>query len=296
MLKRFALFIFGFFIIILIVFWGFKSNFPGKSIARAVKINFTKQTGIPVEIRDFELEWLKVSTPEIALFKPKWITGNAKKPLLVLENIESPLNSILSNGKTIIYSKVHGGNLTASNYIFSNKPLEVSLEKVRLEDVPVITLIPNTSLSGVISLSAQIRNFETLQKQNSFLPEGSLKGSINSAKIKFNGSTNLLGIQFPELDFSNIIFDMEFGPSILIKKIELQGTIDGIIEGSIKINENRPQMSLIDLNLELVLSPVIREKFRSISPMLLSFQCDQTININIKGSISHINFPTKNKC
>lgn len=296
MFNRFVLFILSFFIIVFIAFWGFKSNFPGKSIARAVKFNFTKQTGIPIEIQDFQLEWLRISTPEIALLKPNWLAGKHETPLLILKKIESPLTSIVTSGKTIIYGDIHGGKITASNSIFSEKPLEVLLESVHLENIPLISLIPNTFLSGEISLSAQIRNFEKLQKQKSFFPEGSLKGSINNAKINFNGGPILMEIEFPELDFSDITFDLQIGPLITINKIELRGTIEGIINGSIQINKNRPQMSLIDLNLEIVLSPSFREKFKSITPMLIAFQCDEKININIKGSINRINFPTRNKC
>ena len=296
MYKRFALLIFGSLIIVLITFWGFKNNFPGESIARAVKFNFTKQTGIPIEIQDFELEWFRISTPEIALLQPKWLAGKLDTRLLILKRIETPLTSILTSGKTIIYGDVHGGKITTSSYLFSEKPLDILIESVQLEDVPLMSLIPNVSLSGIISLSSQITNFGELRKQKTSIPEGRLRGSIKKAKINFFGGTTLLDFQFPELDFSDIFFDLQIGPLITINNIELQGSIGGIIYGSIQINKNRPQMSLIDLNLELDLSRVLREKLRSITPMLLSFQCDETININIKGSISRLNFPTRNKC
>ena len=51
-LKRLLLFIIGLLLIIVLVFWGFKENFPGKSIANALQLRLTTQTGIPVEIED----------------------------------------------------------------------------------------------------------------------------------------------------------------------------------------------------------------------------------------------------
>ena len=55
-------------------------------------------------------------------------------------------------------------------------------------------------------------------------------------------------------------------------------------------------MSLIDLDLELVLSPIMKKGTKSLAPMLNSFQCGDIIKANLKGSIGKINFPTKNKC
>ena len=58
--------------------------------------------------------------------------------------------------------------------------------------------------------------------------------------------------QLPELIFSEILFDLQIGNLISIKRIELKGSLDGRIDCSIKPNTNHPKMSLVDLNLELV--------------------------------------------
>ena len=50
LLKRLLLFIIGLLLVIVLAFWGFKENFPGKSIANAIQLRLTTQTGIPVEI------------------------------------------------------------------------------------------------------------------------------------------------------------------------------------------------------------------------------------------------------
>ena len=52
--KRFIFFIFSFLLIFFIAFWGFKNNFPSKSIAHFLKSNLTKRTGIPIEIKNLE--------------------------------------------------------------------------------------------------------------------------------------------------------------------------------------------------------------------------------------------------
>ena len=53
-IKRLVLFIIGFALILVLAFWGFKQNFPGKSIADALQTRLTKQTGMPFEIEAFE--------------------------------------------------------------------------------------------------------------------------------------------------------------------------------------------------------------------------------------------------
>ena len=74
-----------------LTFWGFKQNFPGKSIANAVRFHLTSQTGIPFEIQDIELGWSKISTPEIVLRTPNWLAGITDIRLLILENLYFPL-------------------------------------------------------------------------------------------------------------------------------------------------------------------------------------------------------------
>jgi hypothetical protein len=89
---------------------------------------------------------------------------------------------------------------------------------------------------------------------------------------------------------------VQLGRSIHIKKIELQGSLEGIIEGTIQLNEKRPQMSLIDLNIQVTPSPALEKKISSFSTMLRSFQCGETIKINLKGALNRFNFPTRMKC
>ena len=52
LLKRFVFLLTGSAMILGLVFWGFKQNFPGKTIADAARIRLTAQTGIPFEIQD----------------------------------------------------------------------------------------------------------------------------------------------------------------------------------------------------------------------------------------------------
>ena len=93
-----------------------------------------------------------------------------------------------------------------------------------------------------------------------------------------------------------IFFDLQTGTLISIERIELKGSLEGIIDGSIKPNISNPKMSQVDLNLELIPSSKILEKFKSFTPMLIPMQCGKKINVNLNGSINRINFPTKNEC
>ena len=278
-----------------LVFWGFKQNFPGKTIADAARIRLTAQTGIPFEIQDLELGWNKISTPEIALRTPKWLTGFPDLRLLVLENIEAPFASIITSGKVKMLGQVHEGAIKVSTDLLTQKMLDFSINGLQYERVPLFSLVPYAFVSGVLSLTAHIENFYDLQKQARF-PEGSLKGKLNDAHIRISGGTALMDLQLPELDLSEVYFNLQLGPLIHIKKIELQGSLAGTIDGTIQLNDKRPQMSLIDLNMQLTPSTSLKKELSTYSTVLRTFQCGETIKINLKGSFNRLNFPTRNKC
>lgn len=295
-IKRLVLFIIGFALILVLAFWGFKQNFPGKSIADALQTRLTNQTGIPVEIEAFELGWLKVSTPEVTLRTPKWLAGTPEVRLLILENIEVPFASVITSGKARILGQLHGGTIEASTDLLTWETMDISLDGVQLERVPLIAAFPYAFISGSLSLSSEIDNIKAIQQQQSRFPEGNLKGQLNDVQIRISGGAALFNLQFPELVFSEVMFDLQLGPLIAIKKIHLRGSLEGTIEGTIRLNEKRPQMSLIDLNFELTPAASLKEEISSFSTMLRSFQCGETIKVNLKGSLNRLNFPTRNKC
>jgi hypothetical protein len=120
-LKRLLLFIIGLLLIFVLAFWGFKENFPGKSIADALQLRLTTQTGIPVEIEALELGWLKVSTAEIAFRTPEWLAATPDLRLLILENVETPFLPLITSGKAKILGQLHGGTIEVSTDLQSRK-------------------------------------------------------------------------------------------------------------------------------------------------------------------------------
>ena len=295
-LKSLLLFIIGLLLIIVLAFWGFKENFPGKSIADALQLRLKTQTGIPVEIEALELGWLKVSTPEIALRTPEWLVATPDVRLLILENVETAFLPLITSGKAKILGQLHGGTIEASTDLQSWNILNISLAGVKTEQVPLIAALPYAFVSGSLSFSSQIENIIALQNQKARFPEGKLKGRLSNAQIRIDGGAALLNLQIPELEFSEVLFDLQFGPLIAVRKIKIKGSLEGTIEGTIRLNEKRPQMSLIDLNIELTPSPDLKMEINSFSTILRSFQCGETIKVNLKGSLNRLNYPTRNKC
>ena len=293
--KRFTFLLFCFFIIFLIAFWGLKNNFPGNSLSRIAQLYLNKQTGLIFEIKDLELGWEKISTPGIFIYKPVSLPNKKNRLLLFIEGIESPFSSFFL-GKFIINGKVHGGIIKLSLDIFSQNNLEISLEDVKLEKVPSKDLVPYASVSGDLSLFYKIKTIDNLKQLNIWPHKGYIKGSIKNSEIIFIENSNLFDFQFPELKFSEIFFDIEISHLISIEMIELKGSLDGVINGKIQPNINHPKMSLLDLNLKIVPSSRILEKFQIFTPMLSPLQCGKTINVNIKGTMNRINFPSRNKC
>ena len=295
-LKSLLLFIIGLLLIIVLAFWGFKENFPGKSIADALQLRLKTQTGIPVEIEALELGWLKVSTPEIALRTPEWLVATPDVRLLILENVETAFLPLITSGKAKILGQLHGGTIEASTDLQSWNMLDISLAGVKTEQVPLIAALPYAFVSGSLSFSSQIENIIALQNQKARFPEGKLKGRLSNAQIRIDGGAALFNLQIPELKFSEVLFDLQFGPLIAVRKIQIKGSLEGTIEGTIRLNEKRPQMSLIDLNIELTPSPDLKMEINSFSTILRSFQCGETIKVNLKGSLNRLNYPTRNKC
>ena len=295
-LKSLLLFIIGLLLIIVIAFWGFKENFPGKSIADALQLRLTTQTGIPVEIEALELGWLKVSTPKIALRTPEWLVATPNVRLLILENVETTFLPLITSGKAKILGHLHGGTIEASTDLWSRNMLDISLAGVKIEQVPLIAALPYAFVSGNLSFSSQIENINALQNQKARFPEGKLKGRLSNAQIRIDGGAALLNLQMPELEFSEVLFDLQIGPLIAVREIQIKGSLEGTIEGTIRLNEKRPQMSLIDLNIELTPSPDLKVEISSFSTMLRSFQCGETIKVNLKGYLNRLNYPTRNRC
>ena len=295
-IKHISFLLVGMAVILVIAFWGFKQNFPGKSIAGVVQASLTNQTGIPFEIQDIELGWNKISTPEIVLRTPEWLTAIPDIRLLILEKLEVPFTSIITSGKANVHGLVHDGAFRISTELLTQKVLDLSINGLQIERAPLFSLIPYIFVSGSLSLSAHIENFLALQQQKARFPEGTIKGKLKNTRIRLSGGTGLLALQLPELDLSEVQFDVQLGRIIHINDIGLQGSLDGNIGGTIQLNEKHPQMSFIDLNIQITPSPAFKKGISSYSQILGSFQCGETIKINFKGLLNRINYPTRMKC
>ena len=293
-LKRTAFLLIGLALVLMLALWGFMQNFPGKSIADAASTRLSSQTGINFEIQDFELGWSKLSTPEISISTPNWLAGPVMR-LLILKNVEAPFASIITSGKARINGELHEGAMQISIELLTPEKLDLSLEDVRIERVPLFALIPYAFVSGSLSMSVHISNFQELQQNRGF-PEGSLRGKLNDTRIRISGGSALLDLQFPELNQTEIIFELELGPVISLKDVQLKGSLEGTVDGTIHLDKNRPNMSSIDLNFLLTPSPDFKNELSRFSKILLSFQCGETINVNLKGTFNRLNLPTRNKC
>jgi len=293
-LKRTAFLLIGLVLVLMLALWGFIQNFPGESIADAASTRISSQTGINFEIQDFELGWSKLSTPEISISTPSWLTGPVMH-LLILKNVEAPFASIITSGKAIINGELHEGAVHISTELITPRKFDLSLEDVRIEKVPLFALIPHTFVSGSLSMSVHINNFQELQQIGGF-PEGRLRGKLNDTRFRISGGSALLDLQFPELNQTEILFDLELGPVISLKDVQLKGSLEGTVDGTIQLDKKSLNMSSIDLNFLLTPSPNFKNELRRFSKILLSFQCGETINFNLKGTFSRLNLPTRNKC
>ena len=156
LILKYVLFLLaGLVVILVLAFWGFKQNFPGKSIAGVVQASLTNQTGIPFEIQDIELGWNKISTPEIVLRTPEWLTAIPDIRLLILEKLEVPFTSIITSGKANVHGLVHDGAFRISTELLTQKVIDLSINGLQIERAPLFSLIPYIFVSGfTFTLSA----------------------------------------------------------------------------------------------------------------------------------------------
>ena len=293
-LKRTAFVFILLALIFILLLWGFMQNFPGDSIADAASKRLSSQTGINFEIQDFELGWSELRTAEISISNPNWFIGPEMR-LLVFKNVEAPFTSIITSGVARINGELHEGAMQVSTELISPETLDLSLEDVRIERVPLFALIPYTFISGSLSMSVFISNFREFHLNGRF-PVGILKGKLNETRIRISGGSALLDLNFPELNQTEILFDIELGQVISLKNVQLKGSLEGTVTGKIMLNKNRINMSTIDLNFLLTPSPDFKIELNRFSKILHSFKCGETINFNLKGTFDRLNLPSRNKC
>ena len=294
--KRFLLFLLGLLVIILIAFWGFKSNFPGKSISNALQLRLTNQIGITFEIEALELEWTKFRSPKITLKTPESFDKTADGEIFVLENVNVPFLPLIVSRTMLIIANFHGGTIEAYANLQSQKIIAVSANGVKIENLPLVSKFPYAIISGTLDFSSKMENLYLHPNEKSKSPKGILKGKLRNSQIRIPGGTSMLNLKLPDIDFSEIDFDLQIGPLITIKEIKTKGSLEGTIGGTIKVSSKDLILSLIDLKIELLPSPKLREEISSFRNMLRSFQCGETIKINLKGSLNRLNFPTRGKC
>ena len=293
-IKRTALLLIGLVLVLMLTLWGFIQNFPGKSIADAASSHLSSQTGINFEIQDFELDWSKLSIPEISISTPNWLAGPVMR-LLILKNVEAPFVPLISSGKAKINGELHEGTMQISAELMTPRKFNLSLEDVRIERVPLFALIPYTFVNGSLSMSVHLSNFQELQQIGGF-PKGRLRGNIKDTNIRLTGGSSLLDLQFPELNQTEILFDLDLGPVISLTEVQLKGSLEGTVTGKIKLNKNRLNMSTIDLNFLLTPSPDFKTELTRFGKILNSFKCGEKINVNLKGTFNRLNLPSRNKC
>ena len=144
-------------------------------------------------------------------------------------------------------------------------------------------------------MSVFINNFREFHLNGRF-PKGLLKGKLNETRIRISGGSALLDLNFPELNQTEILFDVELGQVISLKNVQLKGSLEGTVTGKIILNKNHLNMSTIDLNFLLTPSLDFKTELTRFSKILHSFKCGETINVNLKGTFNRLNLPSRNKC
>ena len=83
--NRFFLLLLAVPVLLVILFWGLKNNFPGDHLADLMEQESAARLGVPIQVSPIELEWQGIRIPEIVLKRKAGWKFLPRGDLLVME-------------------------------------------------------------------------------------------------------------------------------------------------------------------------------------------------------------------
>ncbi len=296
-LKRLLLFLVFLPLLTGLAFWGLKSHFPGESLAEWLRGEIGVRTGIPVDMSPVELEWSGIEVSELTVIRPPAWEPLPKGPLLVFNQLQIPFWTLFTRQILQFNAQSHEGMMQVETGLFNPRNLSISMEGIRLEQMPAAARFPYATLAGGLGMELQISNMQALQSRKTTFPEGRMEGILLDFRIRLLG----LGLLLPELALSEIRldevrFDLSLGPMLNLKRVKLAGMLAGTISGTVQLNPKRLDASRVDLVVQLTPSAKLRKELESVASMLRPFQCGDTINVNVAGPLNRLPVPKRRNC
>ncbi len=276
---------------------GFRQQFPGEAIANYIESQARRQAGLQLEIEPIQLEWTHLSTPSVTFPSPPQLWMLPLKTLAQLDQVTLLFLPILRFQQFWVQSQLYQSDLKLTVDLPGMSNLNISLDELMLQQVPLANALPFGFPAGVLSLEVEIKNLAQLQRRQQ-LPIGTLQGSMTDFRFRLNQEHPLLnGLSITELNLPEVSYAISMQQQLIeISQLTLNGDLEGNITGNIRINERNLLESRIDLDLKVRLSQKLQDQLGPLTMMLQGFRCGDFFDVKIRGTFRQISPPFRNRC
>ena len=140
---------------------GFRQQFPGEAVANYIESQARRQVGLQLEIEPLQLEWTHLSTPSVAFPRPPQLWMLPLETLAQLDQVSLPFLPILQFQQFWIQAQLYQSDLKLAVDLPRMNTLNIALDELMLQQVPLANTLPLGFPAGVISLEGEIKNFCT---------------------------------------------------------------------------------------------------------------------------------------
>ena len=297
-LKVLLVFIAVLVLLVVALLTGFRQQFPGEAVANYIKSQARRQAGLQLEIDPLQLEWTHLSTPSVTFPRPPQLWMLPLETLAQLDQVTLPFLPILQFQQFWVQAQLYQSDLKLAVDLPGMNTLNISLDELMLQQVPLANTFPFGFPAGVLSLDSEIKNLTQLQRRQQSLPIGTLQGSMTDFRFRLNQEHPLLnGLSITELNLPEVSYVISMQQQLIeISQLTMNGDLEGSVTGNIRLNERNLLESRIDLDLKVRLSQKLQDQLGPLAMMLQGFRCGDFFDVKIRGTFRQISPPFRNRC
>ncbi|MBI4082899.1 MAG: type II secretion system protein GspN [Candidatus Lambdaproteobacteria bacterium] len=244
-----ALFLFA------VSFWaGLVSHFPGAALSRYLEGVANRDPRLSVRIAPAELGWTRLLISQIR------VDGNLTgQPtfLLALNDTEIPLSWGLLGGLSL-RTGLGGSGVVELYWPWKRGEASFSARDLKLEGIPALAQLPAQRIQGRVELSG------TARVRPGQMPEGRVRGRIQGLEI---GGMQVLGQTVEATRLESVEIQAAFGAQLRVESLSAQGDIQGSLSGTVAPNPARPELSALDLQIDVGLRPEWVQQLGPLAPV-----------------------------
>ncbi|MBF0352399.1 MAG: type II secretion system protein GspN [SAR324 cluster bacterium] len=278
-------------------FWGLQHSFPGATIADFVENQIHANTGITVKISPLQLGWKTLHIDSVEIMVPEQMNHPDISKLIEFQQIDGYLWPLLSQD-IVVLSQAYNGKIRIDTDMRHFNQMNYSLSKIALDQIPVMNIIPYIFIRADLSMRGQITNLRALQNRKEMFAQGNVQGKLENMLIRLKDSVSELlpGMQLPDVQLDEVSFQIDYGNTMNIKELRIRGDIEGVLKGSIQWNPQNLMSSRVNIQARAKLGETLQKAAGSMAVLLRQFQCGETFDVELTGTLGQMNLPKRRRC